>query len=746
MAPASSSKAVGKTKKVHFESDDPPSFPEDFDLKSFPKLKVANLQSRLTKSKITYDAKALKPELQAMALLSVMDILGPKQKVDEGLLEKVTGWCKVLVSELHEEIEERGLVKGANKWRCIEVLIQDEVAEAEPKKKNAKASTAVQAKSKVAVEVKGKRKAAEVESEHELSAAKAKKAKAKDDDQNTATEPETAAEDETVDDTNTPFAHPTPAVMNLLISTIYADFASPKISIRDALPGFPCTNKKELLELLDTVQHFQDSEQTYLTDLLNTAETRAEKLLVWIASKYGAEFVAATGDLKIPGFQDSIKQFVIAKPRSDLQEPWNKHFTDDEKQSLLLFHGTGYPHLQSILRNGFYPSFDISRGVGVFVAEQPTMSSGYATVADKTDRKAYNEHTRHLSPPPGTRWKHDPYLDCRLLIGCEVTGEGRLQPAPYNTGPYAFHVITKLSSVIPRYIFLLDASTTSVPTKAVVEPVMMAAFERIRTGSLQADSLAVAPGNERRVPNFNAMNLILSLFFYSIISYRSLQNDQSETLQKVLKTSDRVPSFRSQGQLTHLLQTRSDPAHAILSGICGTMEDGIKFATKELKIPSASFVATALHRRFRKSMVVFHGTWLSNLSSIIRDGFFGSDNDRATDVSEIQIMTVIWGMYGDKMQWKNGTYNEYGLVIGCEATDDGKPLIVEPDEVEAVVILRLASVMPRCFFLIPNQACEFGVPGTAQIEEPMMKAFKSIRALIDSKATSEVPEPEIGHE
>lgn len=117
---------MGKTKKVHFESDDIPCYPDDFDLKSFAALKVANLQSRLKISGIAYGFRHTKPELQALVLLSVMGIVGLKKKADEKLLKKVTCWCRGLVGDLHEEIDERGLEKGANRWKCIEVLIQDE--------------------------------------------------------------------------------------------------------------------------------------------------------------------------------------------------------------------------------------------------------------------------------------------------------------------------------------------------------------------------------------------------------------------------------------------------------------------------------------------------------------------------------------------------------------------------------------------------------------------------------------------
>lgn len=70
----------------------------------------------------------------------------------------------------------------------------------------------------------------------------------------------------------------------------------------------------------------------------------------------------------------------------------------------------------------------------------------------------------------------------RLLIGCEVTGIGRLQPRPYDTGSQAFHVVEKLDSVMARYIFLLPTEEYAAPTSGKVRKAMMAAFGRIRVG------------------------------------------------------------------------------------------------------------------------------------------------------------------------------------------------------------------------------------------------------------------------
>lgn len=261
---------------------------------------------------------------------------------------------------------------------------------------------------------------------------------------------------EDVVDSEAPSEHPSPEVMNLLISTIFADIVHHGTELGEALPDCPYKGKKEVANLLNRVKPFKIQEK--LSQTLDNPESDADKLLVYIASKYGTEIVPAEGDLKNPGFSDKVMQFVIVKPRPSIQEAWEKEFAKDRMKSILLFHGTGYPNFQSILRNGFYPC----SGVGVFLAAEPMMSRDYASDVSSS-RGGITQ-----------KWKLDRYNKLGLMFGCEVTGTGR----PQATGPGEFHVITRLKSVIPRYIFLFTVPSVSIrvglamPKRAAVDPEM----------------------------------------------------------------------------------------------------------------------------------------------------------------------------------------------------------------------------------------------------------------------------------
>lgn len=282
------------------------------------------------------------------------------------------------------------------------------------------------------------------------------------------------------DESDIPVKYPTPAVLNLLIGTIFSALAKPDTTIEEVLPDCPVETKEEVTKLLNTIRAFTDQEQ--LSKLLKNPTSEADKLLAWISTSYGTRIVEAEGDLKVPGFK-STPQFAIVKSHvPTLQKAWMNAYDEDGKESVLLFHGTALVHLRSILAEGFYPSTDRSRGVGVFMAAEPSTSAAYASGPSK-GYTTNSVGTMIMAKPLlyGGSWKHDPYNTRRLLLGCEATGKGR----PQVLGVGEFHVIEKLESVLPRYIFLLPPAATiakSMPTRAKVGPAMMEAFEKIRAG------------------------------------------------------------------------------------------------------------------------------------------------------------------------------------------------------------------------------------------------------------------------
>ncbi|KUJ08105.1 uncharacterized protein LY89DRAFT_742398 [Mollisia scopiformis] len=772
--------------------------PATFDPTDFAKLKVAGLKARLDKQKIFFHPGANKPELQATYVLCLMGVFVPNKRGDAALVEKVAGWCKMRVEALHDELEDRKLVKGANRWECIGVLVAHEMKDIgseegseyeEPPKKKTKFTLRGRGKGKKEMDVeespdenvkksktkkKRKQKKAVVEdessdedaretkrkdklkkrlpvvveesSEEELPSAKAN-GKGKETELDKPAEqstskgtgkeiatPDSLAQDgqpESSTAIEKPFKHPTPAVMNLLISTIFADLAKPETILITAYPGIPCKTKDEVVNHFNTFQAFQT--QDALSKILDKPSSDADTLLSWIASNYGADIIPAEGDLKIPGFANEVTQFIIAKPRADLEELWKKEYRKDKETSILLFHGSSYVNLQSILRRGFLQSVDTGHGVGVFVAACPTMSNGYATSGSNGYTHLENGTIATASPVArGSGWKMDPFASRRLMLGCEATGKGR----PQATGAQEVHVITNMKSVMARYIFLIPESQhVVIPTRAQVGPTMITAFDKIRDGLEDEAPNEISPKllpalKKKTTPDFKAMNLILSSVFSDISLHGKPKDCPFKTSNDVLAAFEHIPSFTSQKELEQILGDTSNPAHV------GHDAERQRLWKRCFKIDS------------EKSMMLFHGTGLQNLQSILRIGFKAAGDTRYGPglFMGLELETSL-GYVGDRkpllQPWKSDTYHKrFGLLFGCEVTDNGLPLVhdYQDQDDNAVVINRLRAIVPRYLFLVPLGAeywttvQQTRMPPRNEVNDPMMKAFEKIRALIKEKS------------
>lgn len=99
--------------------------------------------------------------------------------------------------------------------------------------------------------------------------------------------------------------------------------------------------------------------------------------------------------------------------------------------------------------------------------------------------------------------------------------------------------------------------------------------------------------------------------------------------------------------------------------------------------------------------MMFHGTALSNLHSIIRQGLSSSDDEEDSTYGG-GVFMVLEPSTSISYSWlkipscATGLYGSWGLLIGCEVTDDGNPFTVghEGDPHE-IIVERLEAVMPR---------------------------------------------------
>ncbi|PVH78312.1 hypothetical protein DL98DRAFT_254671 [Cadophora sp. DSE1049] len=384
-----------------------------------------------------------------MLALSRLGIVDKGNAADPALLVKVTRWCASLVPVLEEELGDLGIEKGANKWFDIENLIRAECHyESED---------------------------GEIDEEEEP----------EPDDQASGLSNQVAVSAAKL---------PSPSVMNLLLTLVYAGMGSYAAQFSAACPDCPANSPFNLLKALDEIPTIKDRQHLKAPCPQSTA--KQNRVISWLSSVFGSDIIEATSEsgLKIPGFPNSAPQFVLAKAASTHRDVFAKHLKKAKGKSMLLFHGTPLRHLQSILRNGFTPAGDRRFGAGLFTAEEPATSYYYATkeAALEVDDTC-GDYWKNFLETIGKSWPHTPYKARGALLGCEVTGKGRPTKSPAEPG---VHVITQLESIMIRHIILIPANLNAMgvafapgaPTGAAVEPAMTAVFKLIHNGIIPAAS------------------------------------------------------------------------------------------------------------------------------------------------------------------------------------------------------------------------------------------------------------------
>jgi hypothetical protein len=248
-----------------------------------------------------------------------------------------------------------------------------------------------------------------------------------------------------------------PAVLNLLVTTIYAEVA--RSNDLASLPGCPTPTVNLVLDQLKTFRAFKTLQE--LEAVRKAPLTPAKILLNWISNKYGDQLKEATGSLKIKAMPSSILQFVVSTPIKELQDAFVVRKAAKNDESILLFHGARLPNLRDILQT----NFNANNGL-VWASGQPWIPWDYA--AGVIGGASY------IRPP--SAWKGDPYTNFGALMGCEVTHRN---PTRYIGLPDEdVHTYANPNDIMVKYIFLLPPSVMptrytgtahpSAPSKAAV--------------------------------------------------------------------------------------------------------------------------------------------------------------------------------------------------------------------------------------------------------------------------------------
>ncbi|KAG4433835.1 hypothetical protein IFR05_010683 [Cadophora sp. M221] len=303
--------------------------------------------------------------------------------------------------------------------------------------------------------------------------------------------------------------------MNLLLASFYADMIAHSPQFSAVFPGCPVDNAPKFLEIIDRIHSFTDTRRVTqrITSICQQPKSEGDRLVSWLLATFGSDFIEATykSGLRIPGFGESVLQFVLPRPVLAHRENFTKHLKNAQNESILLFHGTSTRHLQSILRNGFIPAKDVRFGPGLFMAMEPELASRFAAfqLFDIFTESELNYDSDDVRPDweKLKPWSNSPFNAHGVLLGCQVAGMGRpVDDDEDNADEGDVHVISQLDSITIRYIFLLPATDPDeeildifddeLPDRTEVEPAMTAAFKVIQKG---IESLALVDGEAGEV-------------------------------------------------------------------------------------------------------------------------------------------------------------------------------------------------------------------------------------------------------
>ena len=155
------------------------------------------------------------------------------------------------------------------------------------------------------------------------------------------------------------------------------------------------------------------------------------------------------------------------------------HMTTLYSPGGVLFHGTSLDRLHAILCQGLRVLSNTSLGLngatqgsGVYTADEPTTSLGYA----RSGTNRWGLAGSKLRGSAGSGWNHSSFSNHRVMLGCEFAGQ--------KPGTNGIHVITDPTRLMVRYVFMLDRNTTIVPQAKDVTPAMQSVFASLRSGAV----------------------------------------------------------------------------------------------------------------------------------------------------------------------------------------------------------------------------------------------------------------------
>ncbi|CAO2648557.1 Nn.00g078240.m01.CDS01 [Neocucurbitaria sp. VM-36] len=249
--------------------------------------------------------------------------------------------------------------------------------------------------------------------------------------------------------------------VDMMLTSVYAAAMSNKSEL---LPGCPIYGNELVKTILNSLPSLTVlSHAVNLSTVLKSYHKDAEKLISWACVQFRGYLATATGICKIPNLPTGTHQFVLVNASPRLESDFVSRLPRYNPKTTVLFHGTSLDRLPAILAQGLRICSGTSlqrtgaaHGKGIYMAEDPATSFTYS--------------------PASLSWRNSGLPNMRLLLGCEVVGNGR----SVSSG---IHVLTDERSVMVRYVFLFTNYAAS-PVASHIIPAMASGMAALRSGAV----------------------------------------------------------------------------------------------------------------------------------------------------------------------------------------------------------------------------------------------------------------------
>jgi hypothetical protein len=266
-----------------------------------------------------------------------------------------------------------------------------------------------------------------------------------------------------------------PLAFDLLLCSAYAAATDTALH-QDVFLGCPVP-ASQIRILLDSLPDLDTlvSSHDGIDGLISEGVLRREHgpLLGWLGTQFRGLLLSAPSRLRIPSFPTGTHQFALLSSSPEREAAFAGHAgyagyagysgaPGGAGATAPVFHGTKASRLLPILLHGLAimsgttgQVHGAARGQGVYCADEPSMSQGYAGSL-------------------GNGWGKSRLKNLRVLLACELASNAS------SAGSDGMQVVNPAEGVIVRYVFLVPAAS-QLPKRRHVDTALKAAYAQMRT-------------------------------------------------------------------------------------------------------------------------------------------------------------------------------------------------------------------------------------------------------------------------